>query len=196
MRFIRNLLINIISKVRDIFSVKDYTIVEKSIEYKINQNKNFEIDDDYWEKEYDNWEEGVDWYFDDSGKYRGTKVPENVEKIIIRIKYWCNNRIYKYITNDINHPWPPKEPEGIVVHIPLTSARLMDHDDKPIKDLMNKIEKYGGPRKDFHGEKVKIADVLYYTEDDIPPRIKITNILGMTKIVDTKNGFFNDLRIP
>jgi len=72
----------------------------------------------------------------------------------------------------------------------------MDHDDKPIKDLMNKIERYTGPRKDFHGEKVKIADVLYYTEDDIPPRIKITNILGMTKIVDTKNGFFSDLRIP
>ena len=123
-------------------------------------------------------------------------VPERVEKAIIRIKYWYNDKLYKYLTYDTKHEWPPKQGKDIVFNVPLVSAHLVDADDKPVKDILGKVKRYAGPRGDFHGEKVKISDMLYYDMDTLKtmyPAIKLRNIFGKVKIVSTITGYVTDL---
>ena len=99
----------------------------------------------------------------------------------------------------MDHPWPPPRKSGVVFNIPIVSATLIDSDDKPVKDLLNKIRRYAGPRNDFHNQKVKISDMLYYdieTLENEYPRIKLKNILGMKKIVSTADDYITDLRVP
>ena len=99
----------------------------------------------------------------------------------------------------MNHEWPPERKNVIIFNIPIVSAVLLDSDDKPVKDLLNKIRRYAGPRKDFHNEKVKIKDMLFYDIDTLEndfPKIKLKNALGMTKYVSTVDGCITDLRVP
>ena len=99
----------------------------------------------------------------------------------------------------MDHPWPPPRKSGVVFNMPIVSAVLLDSDDKPVKDLLNKIQRYAGPRKDFHNEKVKIRDMLYYDIDTLEnefPKIKLKSAIGMTKIVSTVDGCITDLRVP
>jgi hypothetical protein len=78
------------------------------------------------------------------------------------------------------------------------SAQLMDADDKPVKDVLGKIRRYAGPRGDFHGEKVKISDMLYYDMDTLKtmyPNIRLKNVFGKTKTVSTITGYITDLTV-
>ena len=84
-------------------------------------------------------------------------------------------------------------------HVPLVGAQLLDSGDKPVKDVLEKIRRYAGPRSDFYGEKIFIKDVLYLDEVVLKnnlPRIKMKNCLGMMKTVDTATGLMSDLRLP
>ena len=125
--------------------------------------------------------------------------PEAVTKILIRISYWHGNRMYKFLTYNNEYTWPPKKANTMSFHIPLTSAQLLDCDDKPVKDVLEKIRRYAGPNSDFYGEKVMIKDMLFYNEDRLKnevPRIKLKNCFGMMKTVDTLTGLMTDLRLP
>ena len=53
--------------------------------------------------------------------------------------------MYKYLVNDLVHKWPPESDTGVIFTIPTVSAILLDSDDKPVKDLLNKIRRYAGP---------------------------------------------------
>jgi hypothetical protein len=84
-------------------------------------------------------------------------------------------------------------------HIPLVGAQLLSSDDKPVKDILEKIRRYAGPHSDFYGEKIFVKDMLFYDEFALKnnlPRIKLKNCLGMMKTVDTMTGFMSDLRLP
>ena len=99
----------------------------------------------------------------------------------------------------MNHEWPPERKNGIIFNIPVVSAVLLDSDDKPVKDLLNKVRRYAGPRSDFHNNEVKIHDMLYYDMETLKndfPKIKLKNALGMTKYVSTVDGCITDLRVP
>ena len=107
--------------------------------------------------------------------------------------------MYKYLVNDLVHKWPPESDKGFIFNIPIISAILLDSDDKPVKDLLNKIKRYAGPRGDFHDENVKISDMLYYDDDTLEleyPSIRLKNAIGMVKKVSTVDGYITDLRIP
>jgi hypothetical protein len=109
------------------------------------------------------------------------------------------DKMYKFLTYDMNHKWPPENTPGMVFNIPIVSAQLLDSDDKPVKDLLNKIKRYAGPRGDFYGQKVKISDMLYYDKEMLEqelPYIKIKNALGLTKTLSTESDYITDLRIP
>lgn len=89
--------------------------------------------------------------------------------------------------------------EGITFNIPLSSALLIDYNNKPVRDVTSKIRKYGGPRSDFHGEDVPICDMLRYnhaTLKDQFPKIKLTNAIGMTKVVSSYEDDIKHLQIP
>ena len=84
-------------------------------------------------------------------------------------------------------------------HIPLSSAWLVDHDDKPMKNITEKVKRYAGPRCDFHEQKVSLEDFLFYDKDTLKehlPKIVLSNTLGMKKVLSTLEKYTTDLQIP
>lgn len=204
---IRNLLSNLIIWVyglyRKITDKPDFKIESRSLEYTIDHEKEYQVDKGgFWDKESKSWDDGIlnEYWVDVTDiPYYDEKIPENVEHIILRIRYWYGNKQYKFITTNVDTDWPVPLKEGISFSIPLTSAMLLDYTNKPVRDITSKIKKYAGPKSDFHGEDVPICDMLRYNISVLKeefPKIKLTNAIGMTKIVTSYEDDVKSLRIP
>ncbi len=181
---------------------RDYSIISEELEYDVDNDMSYIIEDDFWMKESKDWEDGIldDYYVHATGKnFRRTLIPQNVNNIILRVKYYFNGKPYTAISNDLN--FKPGENEDNAMHfsIPLSSAWIVDHDDKPIRNITEKVKRYSGPRNDFHGQKVPLEHFLYYERDvlkDTFPKIILANTLGMKKTLSTLDDFTTDLQIP
>lgn len=195
------LLSSVLYYYKKIVTPRDYRIISEELEYTIDYRKKYDIEDDFWKEESMDWD-GVmhEFYVLATGKnFRHTIIPQNVDNVILRIKYWYNGKIYKVITNDIN--FVPSEPKSNDVRfsIPLSRAWLLDQDDKPVRDITEKVRRYAGPRNDFHGQDVKLVDFLYYTRKTLKdeyPKLLLLNTLGMKKLVLTLEDSTAHLRIP
>lgn len=204
MKLLQSFLINTIFRIKQIikflFHNNDFTVINRCIEYKVDHSKNVhDIDSIFWERESLTWVEESNEYFSDFRETDDiTNLPECITDTLVRYKFWYNNKVYKFLTYDPNFKWPPTRHMGVKFHIPLTSAQLMDCDDKPVKDMLSKIGRYAGPYNDFYKGKVKIKDMLWYNDEmrKNVPTIKLRNGLGMTKVVSTETGLLTDLRIP
>jgi hypothetical protein len=180
----------------------DYTIISEELEYKIVHDMKYKIEDEFWEQEARTWKDGIldDYHSYVTNKpFRNTIVPQNVNNLILRVKYYYDGKVYKAITQDINFIPGKCEQDNMIFSIPLRHAWIVDHDDKPQVDITEKIKRYAGPRNDFHGQKVRLEDFLYYTRKTLEtrfPKIMLTNSLGMKKIVLTTQDYTDDLRIP
>jgi hypothetical protein len=181
---------------------RDYSVVSEELEYTIDHDMSYMVEDDFWLEESKDWEDGIldEYYVDVTGKqFRHTIVPQNVKNIILRVKYYFNGKRYTAISNDIN--FKPGQNEDTAMHfsIPLSSAWIVDHDDKPMRDITEKVKRYSGPRNDFHGQKVLLKDFLFYEKDvlkDRFPKIILSNTLGMKKTLSTLDDFTTNLQIP
>jgi hypothetical protein len=195
------LLSNVLYFYKRLTTPRDYTIISEELEYKIDYRMKYKVEDDFWEKESKHWDGVLDEFHSVvTGKsYRNTIPPQNVKNLIVRVKYWYDGRIYKSISRDINFRPGENEAEGMNFSIPLSSAWIVDHDDKPQVDITEKVKRYAGPRNDFHGQEVALKDFLYYTTKTLEkkfPKIMLTNSLGMKKLVLTTEDVTTDLRIP
>jgi hypothetical protein len=195
------LLSSVLYYYKKLVTPQDYRIISEELEYTIDYRKKYDIEDDFWREESVDWD-GVmhEFYVLATGKnFRHTIIPQNVDNVILRIKYWYNGKIYKVITSDIN--FVPSEPKSNDVRfsIPLSRVWLLDQDDKPVRDITEKVRRYAGPRNDFHGQDVKLVDFLYYTRKTLKdeyPKLLLLNTLGMKKLVLTLEDSTTDLRIP
>ena len=187
---------------KSIVTPRDYQIISEELEYGIDHDLKYHIEDDFWLNECKDWEDETldEFYMDVTGKkFRCTTVPQNVTYTILRVRYYFNGHEYTAISNDIN--FKPGENEDNAMHfsIPLSSAWIVDHDDKPMRNITEKVKRYSGPRNDFHGQKVPLSHFLYYDMDvlmDKLPKIVITNSLGMKKTISTVDDFTINLQIP
>lgn len=181
---------------------RDYSIISEELEYKIDHDMGYMIEDDFWEQESSSWEDGVldEYYTDVTNKnFRNTIIPENVKYTILRVKYYFNGKRYTAISTDIN--FKPGKDEDTSMHfsIPLSSAWIVDHDDKPMRDITEKVKRYAGPRNDFHGQSVPLRQFLFYDEEflkDSFPKIILSNTLGMKKTLSTLQDSTTNLQIP
>lgn len=192
---------DIYSLYKNIVTPRDYQVISEQLEYKIDYDMKYQIEDAFWENESKDWD-GIleEFYVNATGKnFRSTFVPQNVMYIILRVKYYFNGKVYTSISNNINFKPGEVEDTGVQFHIPLSSAWIVDHGDKPVRNITEKVKRYAGPRCDFHGEKVPLEYFLYYENSvlrDRFPRIVLTNSLGMKKNISTIDDFTTDLRIP
>lgn len=195
------LLSNVLYFYKKLTTPRDYTIISEELEYKVDYRMKYQVEDEFWEKESKDWD-GILGEFHSivTGKsYKNTIPPQNVKNLILRVKYWYDGRIYKSISRDINFVPGKNETSGMNFSIPLSSAWIVDHDDKPQVDITEKVKRYAGPRNDFHGQEVPLKDFLYYTTKTLEkkfPKIMLTNSLGMKKLVLTTEDLTTDLRIP
>lgn len=187
---------------KQLITPRDYSVISEELEYEIDHDIKYQIEDDFWLKESKDWEDGIldSYYVTVTGKrFRNTIVPQNVTHIILRVRYYFNGNEYTAISNDFN--FKPGENEDTSMHfsIPLSSAWIVDQDDKPMRNITEKVKRYSGPRNDFHGQRVPLEHFLYYdreTLEDVFPKIVLSNTLGMKKILSTLGDFTTDLQIP
>lgn len=201
-----NLLTNVIiwayGKYKNFFAIRDYAVSKVFLEYAIVRDRKYEIEDRFWADEEQYWVDEDEFYIDVTRRpFRGTEIPQNVARTICRVFYWHGGERYKHCTYDMDFSWPParESGDGMKFTLPITSAILVDEDDKPKRDVTRKIKRYAGPNGDFHGERVLLKDLLYYDEDTLTreyPKIQITNALGMKKVVPTTTGYTTDLLSP
>lgn len=196
------LLSSIIFFYKYLVTPRDYTVISEELEYAVDHDLDYLIEDDFWMEESKDWEDGIleQYYTDVTGKkFRHTIVPQNVKYTILRVKYYFNGKKYIGISSDIN--FKPGQGEDSAMHfsIPLSSAWIVDHDDKPMRDITEKVKRYSGPRNDFHGQKVSLEHFLFYDRDTLKekfPKIILSNTLGMKKTLSTLDDFTTNLQIP
>lgn len=204
---IRNLLSNLIiwayGLYRRIIDKPDFKIESRSLEYSVDHGKGYQVKTGgFWDEESKSWNDQMlnEYWVDVTGvPYHQEAIPENVYNIILRIRYWYGNKQYKFITKKVDVDWPVILHNGISFSIPLVSVTLLDHNNKPVRDITSKIKKYAGPKSDFHGEDVPIRDMLRYDHTDLKekyPKIKLVNAIGMSKIVSSYDDEIKSLRIP
>lgn len=192
---------NVIYLYKKLTTPKDYSIIMEELEYSIDYDMKYQVEDRFWKNESKDWD-GIleNFYVNVTGlDFRNTSVPQNVNGIILRIKYMYNGRVYSVITNDLNFSISKDEGTSMRFSIPLSSAWIVDHDDKPMVNITEKVKRYAGPRCDFHKEKVSLRDFLYYDCETLKkrfPKIMLANGLGMKKNVSTLDCFTTDLQIP
>jgi hypothetical protein len=198
-----NLIIWVYGLYRKITDKPDFKIESRSLEYLVDHEKDYTTQKGgFWDKESRTWGDHIleeYWVDVTNTPYYEETIPENVHNIILRIRYWYGNKQYKFITTKVDVDWPVILSEGISFNIPLTSAMLLDYNNKPVRDITSKVKKYAGPKSDFHGEDVPIRDMLRYdrsTLKDEFPKIKLTNAIGMTKTVSSYDDEIKSLRIP
>jgi hypothetical protein len=181
---------------------RDYTVISEELEYAIDPDMKYMVEDDFWLEESKDWEDGIlsEYYSIVTGKkFRDTIIPQNVKYTILRVKYYFNGKRYTAISNDINFKAGYDESTAMHFSIPLSSAWVVDHDDKPVRDITEKVKRYSGPRNDFHGQKVPLEHFLFYdigTLKDGFPKITLSNTLGMKKTISTLDDFTTSLQIP
>jgi hypothetical protein len=162
----------------------------------------YQIEDEFWLNESKDWEDEVldEYYVNATGKkFRHTMVPQNIKWIILRVRYYFNGKQYTAISNDIDFKPGDNEDQSMHFSVPFSSAWVVDNDDKPVRNITEKVKRYSGPRNDFHGQKVSLEHFLYYDRDVLEkqfPKIILKGTLGLQKIVSTLDGFTTDLQIP
>ena len=200
--FLTNVILWAYERIKSVTSKPDYKIIDQSMEYFIDNDIIPEELDDFWlDESINEWDGITETFYKNLNNvnYKNTTIPKNVKKILARIKYWYNDKMYKYMSYDMDHEWPPARKSGIVFNMPITSAQLLDSDGKPVKDLLNKIKRYAGPRGDYNNQQIRISDLMYYDMETLEneyPTIKIKSPLGMVKHVSSVDGYITDLSIP
>jgi len=198
--FLINAIYNIKQFIKFFFHNNDFSIISTCIEYKYDHSKDVEdIESIFWKKESSNWvDDSYEYYVDFKDSDDITNPPPCVTNHVVRCKFWYNNKVYKFLTYDLEYTWPPKKSLGVHFNIPLSSAQLMDCNDKPVKDMLAKIGRYAGPYNDFYKNDISIRDMLWYNDKTMKklPTIKLRNAFGLTKYVSTETGKLTDLRIP
>lgn len=186
---------------KNLVTPRDYHIISEQLEYKIDYDVKYQVEDTFWEEESKDWD-GIleEFYVNVTGKhFRYTAIPQNVMYVILRVKYYFNGKVYTAISTDINFTPGKAEDAGVHFSIPLSNAWIVDHDDKPVRNITEKVKRYAGPRCDFHKEKVPLEYFLYYESSvlkDRFPKIILVNTLGMKKCISTTDGVTTDLLIP
>jgi hypothetical protein len=144
----KNIILTIIYYLKWLFSYSDYHIAKRS----------------------------VSWYGYHTVDSKTFRAPRGAKDLTIDIKYYFNNKVYRYMTEDPNYKWPPEQPksEGMNFRLPIKSVFTLDEDDKPIEDVTDIYKEYSGPKVDpFPMHKVFPFD----------KKLKITDIMGKSNVI-------------
>lgn len=193
-----NLLTRAFGVYKRLTTPENWSIIRETLEYDVVHDVKYEVEDAFWARESRDWADRIlssYWVDCTNSGVRNTVVPNCVSKTVYRVKYWYNTRVYTLVTTDLHQEWPPTQGKSMTFSLPYVAAWLCDEDDKPVRNVTEKIRRVAGPHTDFHGQRVALRDVLYFDEDtlrEVYPKLKITNALGQHKVISTLDGFTTD----
>ena len=201
-----NLLNHVLLKVYGLYkwvtTRPDYHIHSKLMEYQISdEDADEDITHEMWNQESQFWFQDRKKFYanvTNQDDYRD-HIPKRVKNIVLRIRYWYNGKIYKIATNNLNLKLPEDLNTEFSFSIPLSTVYLVDDDENPLEDITERVKTYAGPKNDFHGQEIFIKDFLNQDEDELIrkyPKVKLTNSLGMSKVLSSSTNKITDLKVP
>ena len=201
-----NLLNHVLLKVYGLYkwvtTRPDYHIQSKLMEYQISDgDEDEDITHEMWKQESQFWFQDRKKFYanvTNEGDYQD-HIPKNVKNVVLRIRYWYNGKIYKIATTNLNLKLPDDLDTEFSFSIPLSTVYLVDDDENPLEDITERVKTYAGPKNDFHGQEIFIKDFLNQDEDELIkkyPKVKLTNSLGMSKVLSSSTNKITDLKVP
>ncbi len=201
-----NLLNHVLLKVYGLYkwvtTRPDYHIQSKLMEYQISDgDEDEDITHEMWKQESQFWFQDRKKFYanvTNEGDYQD-HIPKNVKNVVLRIRYWYNGKIYKIATTNLNLKLPDDLDTEFSFSIPLSTVYLVDEDENPLEDITERVKTYAGPKNDFHGQEIFIKDFLNQDEDELIkkyPKVKLTNSLGMSKVLSSSTNKITDLKVP
>ena len=186
-RIIKDIVLHIFFLFRNFFVRSNYIIRKVKLDY-VTSGEASDIDSVFWKNEARFWDsdEIADNTTDITRMYRNKfkidEPPSCVSDCLYRITYLYNNQVYKYMSGNHDHVWPPKKVPGFNPPIKEAWAETFDgsHDD-----VTKQIKKFAGPNSDFHGETFSIHDML----GERYVRLRLINILGQTSVIEEEVPF-------
>ncbi len=95
-----------------------------------------------------------------------SNIPENVHNLVYTVKYSHGNKSYKYISRESTVTWP--FPDTAMKFIPpFMSVWGLDEFGNEVKEITKHFKKAAGHRGDFHGQDVKVMDIMKYNYNKI-----------------------------
>jgi len=190
LKLLTPVLLWVYEKYRSMIWHKDYEIIYRSLEYTIDPDADYIISGDFWFREEKFWSHHTTEHFADITNVDLTKhsVPSNVRRCLIHVKYYYRNKVYKYISTDIDYVWPPPVPKEMTFTLPIVRAVLMDDNVQQRLDVTKKIQRFAGPKNNFYGKTILIQDMFTFSKDTFEkeyPYIVITDILNNVKAYKT-----------
>ena len=162
------------------------------MEYTIDPSIKYTISSDFWSREERYWGKNCTNHYVDitHEDLTSSPIPENVKDCIVRVKYYYNDRVYKYLNEGVEYSWPPRDSsQGIFV--PITRAVLMNEKCEPVRDVTEKIRRYAGPRSNFYGETVPIQMMFTFDSETMEkeyPYLVISNAFGQVSAHKTSHS--------
>jgi len=138
---------------------------------------------DIWKDESHTWV-GMDgrYFWDITKEFKNSgddvihdiflSAPPNVKDIVYTVKYYYNNKPYKYVSGSEMFYWPPKH-EPMSFKMPILYAWCLNEDGKRVRNATKKLKKAAGPVGNFHSQDVKVMDVVDYDY----PQLEVTTLL-------------------
>ncbi len=113
------------------------------------------------------------------------KTPHGISDILYKIKYRYNKKSYVCLTDDPSTDVSKIKAPPMTFKLPLKEVKLLDEDNKVIRDVTKKYIKLLGPNGNFHNYLTpKVYDLFMYNDYKY---IQVTNIIGQTKTVDIQS---------
>jgi hypothetical protein len=173
-------------------SPRNYEVCTVYLNYKSNKSARKFVTNSFWQNEtvypdQDEYKTNVTEEFTDKKLRRILRrCPSDVTEYSVEIKYTYNRKTYKLLVYNKMPDWPPEPPTEMKFTLPIISAYMIaDADDCPMIDVTKCITRYNGPHNNFHGNKIKLRDILY---SHTFKRVKITNAIRQNVILDIDTG--------
>lgn len=169
-----------------IFEFSNYHVSSVHVNYTADMLlERGEIEDlsDIWRGESDTWV-GMDggYFWDITNQFENSggavihdiiaSAPPNVKDIVYTIKYYYNNKPYKYVSGSKLLCWPP-EIKPMTFKLPILEAWCLNEDGRRTRNATKKLKKAAGPVGNFHNQDVKVMDVVEYDY----PQVEVTTLL-------------------
>ena len=185
-RFIKETILSVALFLRRFIAPAKYQIKRVTIEYDSSgeqcdvESAFWKNEERFWDTEFEENEANITWIY--KNRLSVTPYPSCVSNVSYRIAYTHNGTMYKYVTRDPSHQWPPKKMPGF--HPAIREAWVVMYDGENM-NVTEKIKKFAGPNSDFHGETLQLSDVI----GEQCVSLKITNILNQSIVVKTGESF-------
>ena len=166
MNFLIEYFLTIIQYFNDYFSYKNFVIVSKILDYTVEDPEKVETGNKFWEAQREKWVPSHSMY--SVGVPHGTNykpVPFGITDCHMRIRYFYNNKVFVFVSDDLEYEWPPKKPSLMKFSMPIKNAVLLNDDDVPVKNITTEVKNFTNHFGKFHNpyeyhSKIRLTDVL------------------------------------